>query len=77
VERVNPSPVLMLDDLTSDTTDKTVHSIAHRVIRLEEVGLLLDRMKAVNLDLEPHREAGRHDQQAQLQAEIEKLLDIA
>jgi circadian clock protein KaiC len=28
--------VLMLDDLTSDATDKTVHSIAHGVIRLEE-----------------------------------------
>ncbi len=29
--------VLMLDDLTSDDTDKTVHSIAHGVIRLEEL----------------------------------------
>jgi circadian clock protein KaiC len=28
--------VLMLDDLTTDTLDKTVHSIAHGVIRLEE-----------------------------------------
>ena len=28
--------VLLLDDLTSDATDKTVHSIAHGVIRLEE-----------------------------------------
>ena len=28
--------VLMLDDLTADTLDKTVHSIAHGVIRLEE-----------------------------------------
>jgi circadian clock protein KaiC len=28
--------VLMLDDLTSDPDDKTVHSIAHGVIRLEE-----------------------------------------
>ncbi|WP_262297865.1 ATPase domain-containing protein [Microvirga sesbaniae] len=27
--------VLMLDDLTTDTNDKTVHSIAHGVIRLE------------------------------------------
>src|SRR3954464_6996815 len=27
--------VLLLDDLTSDITDKTVHSIAHGVIRLE------------------------------------------
>jgi len=29
--------VLMLDDLTSDANDKTVHSIAHAVIRLEEL----------------------------------------
>jgi circadian clock protein KaiC len=28
--------VLMLDDLTTDTLDKTVHSVAHGVIRLEE-----------------------------------------
>ena len=28
--------VLMLDDLTSDPLDKTVHSIAHGVVRLEE-----------------------------------------
>lgn len=29
--------VMMLDDLTSDTTDKTVHSVAHGVLRLEEL----------------------------------------
>lgn len=29
--------VLMLDDLTSDILDKTVHSVAHGVIRLEEL----------------------------------------
>jgi circadian clock protein KaiC len=29
--------VLMLDDLTTDAQDKTVHSIAHGVIRLEEL----------------------------------------
>lgn len=29
--------VLMLDDLTTDVTDKTVHSVAHAVIRLEEL----------------------------------------
>ncbi|WP_218647283.1 ATPase domain-containing protein [Sphingobium lactosutens] len=29
--------VLMLDDLTADTLDKTVHSVAHGVIRLEEL----------------------------------------
>jgi circadian clock protein KaiC len=28
--------VLMLDDLTTDATDKTVHSVAHGVLRLEE-----------------------------------------
>ncbi|HEX8467225.1 MAG TPA: ATPase domain-containing protein [Allosphingosinicella sp.] len=30
------STVVMLDDLTTDTHDKTVHSVAHGVIRLEE-----------------------------------------
>ena len=29
--------VLMLDDLTTDTNDKTVHSVAHGVLRLEEL----------------------------------------
>ena len=29
--------VLMLDDLTSDATDKTVHSIAHGVIRVQQM----------------------------------------
>jgi len=29
--------VLLLDDLTSDPTDKTVHSVAHGVVRLEEL----------------------------------------
>jgi circadian clock protein KaiC len=29
--------VLMLDDLTTDANDKTVHSLAHGVIRLEEI----------------------------------------
>lgn len=29
--------VLLLDDMTSDTLDKTVHSVAHGVIRLEEL----------------------------------------
>jgi circadian clock protein KaiC len=29
--------VLMLDDLTTDAQDKTVHSIAHGVVRLEEL----------------------------------------
>jgi len=29
--------VLLLDDLTADVSDKTVHSVAHGVIRLEEI----------------------------------------
>src|SRR4029077_9943613 len=29
--------VLLLDDLTAETMDKTVHSVAHGVIRLEEI----------------------------------------
>ncbi|HYF22955.1 MAG TPA: ATPase domain-containing protein [Caulobacteraceae bacterium] len=29
--------VLLLDDLTTDTLDKTVHSVAHGVVRLEEM----------------------------------------
>jgi circadian clock protein KaiC len=33
----NGATVIMLDDLTSDTHDKTVHSVAHGVIRLEEL----------------------------------------
>jgi circadian clock protein KaiC len=33
----NNATVLMLDDLTADMMDKTVHSVAHAVIRLEEL----------------------------------------
>ncbi|XHS00097.1 circadian clock protein KaiC [Sphingomonas sp. DBB INV C78] len=33
----NDATVLMLDDLTADQLDKTVHSVAHAVIRLEEL----------------------------------------
>jgi circadian clock protein KaiC len=33
----NPATVLLLDDLTSDPDDKTVHSVVHAVIQLEEV----------------------------------------
>ena len=32
-----PPTLLMLDDLTADTSDKTVHSVVHGVIRLEEM----------------------------------------
>src|ERR1700721_1982939 len=31
------STVMMLDDLTADVADKTVHSVAHGVLRLEEL----------------------------------------
>jgi circadian clock protein KaiC len=33
----NGSTVLLLDDLTSDVNDKTVHSVAHGVLKLEEL----------------------------------------
>jgi circadian clock protein KaiC len=33
----NGATVLLLDDLTSEATDKTVHSVAHGVVRLEEL----------------------------------------
>lgn len=33
----NGATVLMLDDLTSEANDKTVHSVAHGVMRLEEL----------------------------------------
>lgn len=33
----NGATVLLLDDMTADSTDKTVHSIAHGVINLEEM----------------------------------------
>ncbi len=33
----NGATVLLLDDLTSETLDKTVHSVVHGVIRLEEL----------------------------------------
>ena len=33
----NGATVMMLDDLTSDANDKTVHSVAHGVMRLEEL----------------------------------------
>src|SRR6202000_1485972 len=31
------APALLLDDLTTESLDKTVHSVAHGVIRLEEL----------------------------------------
>ncbi|MDP8984026.1 MAG: circadian clock protein KaiC [Pseudomonadota bacterium] len=56
--------VLMLDDLTSDATDKTVHSIAHGVIRLEQnapaYGAERRRMRVVKYRGQKYR-GGYHD----------------
>jgi len=56
--------VLLLDDLTSDAADKTVHSIAHGVIRLEEnapaYGAERRRMRVVKYRGQKYR-GGYHD----------------
>ena len=56
--------VLLLDDLTSDTHDKTVHSVAHGVIRLEELaptyGAERRRMRVVKFRGRAFR-GGYHD----------------
>ncbi len=56
--------VLLLDDLTSDATDKTVHSIAHGVIRLEDIapayGAERRRMRVVKYRGQKYR-GGFHD----------------
>ena len=56
--------VLLLDDMTSDATDKTVHSIAHGVIRLEEnapsYGAERRRMRVVKYRGQKYR-GGYHD----------------
>jgi circadian clock protein KaiC len=56
--------VLMLDDLTTDTFDKTVHSVAHGVIRLEELtpdyGAERRRMRVVKYRAQSFR-GGYHD----------------
>ncbi len=56
--------VLMLDDLTSDTTDKTVHSVAHGVVRLEEMlpnyGTERRRVRVLKYRGRPFR-GGYHD----------------
>ena len=58
------STVLMLDDLTTDTLDKTVHSVAHGVIRLEELapsyGAERRRMRVVKYRGQAFR-GGFHD----------------
>ena len=56
--------VLMLDDLTTDILDKTVHSVAHGVIRLEEMtpdyGAERRRLRVVKYRAQGFR-GGYHD----------------
>jgi circadian clock protein KaiC len=56
--------VLLLDDLTSDATDKTVHSIAHGVVRLEQnapgYGAERRRMRVIKYRGQKYR-GGYHD----------------
>jgi circadian clock protein KaiC len=58
------STVLMLDDLTADALDKTAHSIAHGVMRLEELsheyGAERRRLKILKYRGQPYR-GGYHD----------------
>jgi len=60
----NKSTVLLLDDLTSDVHDQTVHSIAHGVFRLEEMapdyGADRRRVRAVKYRGQKFR-GGYHD----------------
>ena len=60
----NGATVLMLDDLTSDANDKTVHSVAHGVIRLEELapvfGAERRRMRVLKYRAQSYR-GGYHD----------------
>ncbi len=56
--------VLMLDDLTADVQDKTVHSVANGVIRLEEMapdyGSERRRLRVIKYRAQPFR-GGYHD----------------
>ncbi|SDB98426.1 circadian clock protein KaiC [Sphingomonas sp. YR710] len=60
----NDATVLMLDDLTADAMDKTVHSVAHAVIRLEELspnyGAERRRMRVIKYRGRRYR-GGYHD----------------
>ena len=60
----NGATVLLLDDLTSEASDKTVHSVAHGVIRLEEntpdYGADRRRLKVVKYRAQRFR-GGFHD----------------
>jgi circadian clock protein KaiC len=56
--------VLLLDDLTTDTMDKTVHSVAHGVVRLEELapnyGAERRRLRVIKYRAQKFR-GGYHD----------------
>ena len=56
--------VLLLDDLTAEATDKTVHSIAHGVVRLEQIapeyGAERRRLRVVKYRGQKYR-GGHHD----------------
>ncbi len=56
--------VLLLDDLTAETLDKTVHSVANGVIRLEEIapdyGAERRRLRVIKYRAQPFR-GGYHD----------------
>ena len=58
------STVLMLDDLTTEAMDKTVHSVAHGVVRLEELtpdyGAERRRLRVVKYRAQGYR-GGYHD----------------
>lgn len=60
----NGATVLMLDDLTSEANDKTVHSVAHGVIRLEELapnyGAERRRLRVIKYRAQSYR-GGFHD----------------
>jgi circadian clock protein KaiC len=60
----NKSTVLMLDDLTTDTTDRAVHSIAHSVIHLDQLAPVYGgerrRMRVVKCRGQSFR-SGYHD----------------
>jgi circadian clock protein KaiC len=60
----NGATVLLLDDLTSDANDKTVHSVAHGVIRLDELaptyGAERRRLRVIKYRGQAYR-GGYHD----------------
>ena len=60
----NAATVLMLDDLSADVQDKTVHSIAHGVVKLEELapeyGAERRRLRVIKYRGQPFR-GGFHD----------------